>query len=667
MKDYLFLLLLLLSLLLSLLASCPPPCSCVPGPEGSTVNCSGLHLERVPQGLPADASSLLLRGNNLTDLFGQLPPLPSLLHLDLSHNQLKQLGRGLIFHNFSRLEVLDLSHNDFRTVFNGVFRGIHRLHTLLMMHVQIKFIEEHVFDGLTNLRKLHLSHNHLNAIFPEWFRELPQLEELHLENNHISYVNNGCFSSLHSLLILSLNGNRIRGVSDGAFDGLHNLTALYLEDNQLSKVPSVSMRAIRQLRVLRLGGNFFPQLHTGDFVRLNLEECFVENIAGLTLIDRGAFWDLPYLKTLHLHHNAQLQFVDEQAFINVPNLRILSLHGNNLSALSKEVVKSFRKPLQISLHQNPLVCDCNIRWISEILRGGDNATEIKILGTLECDGPAERVPVLSLDPSQIPENCPPVLVGSTNLTVDKKIGEGHVFQCRAHGLPSPKIHWILPDGRVLNQTSNDPRMRLKGPGSLELHPIRPLDRGAYTCVAENLLGQAVGVMQLKVENIDIHLFPQSVASTFVTVVWNGTARNAFPEYEIVYRREEDGVREYQSVTVNQFFRSYTINNLKPDTLYKFCIGVKSKEDKQYVQFSCTWVKTRDESFMMQGIHRTSNVAVAAVLGIVASMTLVVCAVTVAARKYRQRHYDTPEKSLVTHMAQIPLENLHSPLMAHAGS
>ncbi|GBO03226.1 hypothetical protein AVEN_204789-1 [Araneus ventricosus] len=56
-----------------------------------------------------------------------------------------------------------------------------------------------------------------------------------------------------------------------------------------------------------------------------------------------------------------------------------------------------------------------------------------------------------------------------------------------------------------------------------------------------------------------------------------------------------------------------------------------------------------------------------VLGIVASMTLVVCAVTVAARKYRQRHYDTPEKSLVTHMAQIPLENLHSPLMAHAGS
>ncbi|GFT92541.1 leucine-rich repeat neuronal protein 1 [Nephila pilipes] len=664
MKDLLSPLLLLLPAYV-FASSCSVPCSCSPGP---TVNCSGLHLERVPQGLPPDTATLLLNSNNLTDLYGQLPPLSSLLTLDLSRNQLKQLGRGLIFHNFSRLQSLDLSHNDFRTVFNGVFRGIHQLHTLLMTHGQIKFIEEHVFDGLTQLRRLHLSHNQLNAIFPEWFRELSQLEELLLENNHISHVNGGCFASLSNLRILSLNGNRIKGVSDNAFEGLRNLTALYLEDNQLGKVPSASLQATQSLKVLRLGGNFFPQLHTGDFVRLNLEEVFAENVAGLVLVDQGAFWDLPYLRTVHLHHNAQLQFVDRRAFINVPNLRILSLHGNNLSALSEDVVHFFRRPVQISLQQNPLTCDCNVKWIYDTLKRG-NASRIQILGTLVCKAPpeVEGEPVLDLDPSLIPDECPPVLVGATNLTVDKKIGEGYVFQCRAHGLPAPHIHWVLPDGCVLNQTSSEPRLRFQGPGNLELHPIRTSDQGAYVCVAENALGEAMGVTHLEVENIDIHLFPQGVAATFVTVVWNGTARNAFPEYEIVYRREEDGAREYQSVTVNQFFRSYTINNLQPRTPYKFCIGVKSKKDKQYVQFSCTWVRTRDESFMMQGIHRTSNVAVAAVLGILASMTMVVCVVTVAARKYRQRHYDTPEKSLVTHMAQIPMENLHSPLMAQGGS
>ncbi|GFQ68031.1 leucine-rich repeat neuronal protein 1 [Trichonephila clavata] len=609
MRDLQSLLLLLLPASV-LASSCPVPCPCSPGP---TVNCSGLHLERVPQGLPSNTVTLLLNSNNLTDLYGQLPPLPSLVQLDLSRNQLKQLGRGLIFHNFSRLQSLDLSHNDFRTVFNGVFRGINQLHTLLMTHGQIKFIEEHVFDGLTQLRKLHLSHNQLNAIFPEWFRELLQLEELLLENNHISHVNGGCFASLSKLRILSLNGNRIKGVSDSAFEGLRNLTTLYLEDNQLSRVPSASLQATQNLKVLRLGGNFFPQLHTNDFVRLNLEEVFAENVAGLVLVDQGAFWDLPYLRTVHLHHNTQLQFVDRHAFINVPNLRILSLHGNNLSALSEDVIHSFRKPIQVSLQENPLTCDCNIKWIYDNLKKG-NGSRVKISGTLVCKGPPEfqGMPVLNLDSSLISDNCPPVLVGATNLTVDKKIGEEHVFQCRAHGLPAPRIHWVLPDGNVLNQTSNEPRLRFQDPRNLELRPIRTSDQGAYVCVAENALGEAIGVTYLEVENIDIHLFPQGVAATFVTVVWNGTARNAFPEYEIVYRREEDGAKEYQSVTVNQFFRSYTINNLRPRTPYKFCIGLKSKKDKQYVQFSCTWVRTRDESFMLQGIHRTSNVAVAAV-------------------------------------------------------
>ncbi|KFM78261.1 Leucine-rich repeat neuronal protein 1, partial [Stegodyphus mimosarum] len=657
---------------------CPSPCTCQPQPFTllgnltlRTTNCSRQQLVTVPVGIPIDTQALVLQRNNLTDLYGQLPPLQNLLWLDLSHNQIKQLGRGLIFHNFTDLRVLNLSYNDFRTVFNGVFRGIHRLQFLIMTHVQIKFIEEHVFDGLSELRRLHLAHNQLNAIFPEWFKELPKLEELHLENNHISYVNSGSFAALKNLQRLSLSGNKIRGVSDHAFDGLENLTSLYIEDNQLMKVPSISLQATKSIKILKLGGNFFPQLHTGDFVRLRLEEAFIENIADLTIIDRGAFWNLPYLRTLHLHHNTKLQFVDSQAFINVPNLRILSLHGNNLSAISQDVLKTFRKPLQISLYENPLLCDCNVKWIHEVVT--NNTSQIKMLNaeTMVCDRPSEvhQVQVKSLIKSQIPDNCPPVLVGSINNTVDKKIGDKHIFQCRAHGIPVPNVHWILPNGAVLNQTSNDIHIHLKSPGSLGIYHLKPKDSGTYICIAENALGEAMGVTQLTVENIDINIFPLGVASTFVTVVWNGTARNAFPEYEIIYRKENDGSpkKEYQSVTVSQFFRSYTINNLQPQSTYKFCIGVKSKEDKQYVQFSCMWVRTRDESFLMQGIHHTSNVAVAVVLGIVASMMVVVCVVTVAARKYRQRHYDTPEKSLVSNMAQIPMENLHSPLMSHVGS
>ncbi|XP_054707026.1 leucine-rich repeat neuronal protein 1-like [Uloborus diversus] len=659
------LLLLLPPLLRPAAPSCPGPCACA---LPRTADCSGRGLSSVPRDIPPDLEALLLSDNQLTDLYGQLPELPDLQMLDLSSNQVKQLGRGLIFHNLGELRTLNLSYNDFRTVFNGVFRGIHKLRLLAMTHVQIKFIEEHVFDGLKELRRLHLSHNQLNAIFPEWFRDLGRLEELRLENNHISYVNSGTFSGLVALKRLSLSGNRIRGISEHAFDSLENLTTLDLEDNQLVKVPSASFKATKSIKVLKLGGNSFPQLQTGDFVHLSLEEAFVENIPELVLVDRGAFWDLPYLKALHLHHNAKLRFIDAHAFIKVPNLRILSLHANNLSAVSREVVRGFAKPVQVSLYENPLLCDCNVKWIHEMANVNSNRVRILKAERMLCDRPPSlhRTPLKTLNRTLIPDNCPPVLVGPANLTVDKKIGDKHVFQCRAHGIPVPNVHWILPNGAVLNQTSNDIHFHLNSPGSLGIYHLKPKDSGTYTCQAENFLGEAISLTHLTVENIDINLFPLGVASTFVTVVWNGTARNAFPEYEIVYRKENGAKKEYQSVTVSQFFRSYTINNLEPRSRYKFCIGVKSKEDKQYVRFSCMWVQTRDESFMLQGIHHTSNVAVAAVLGIVTTMSVVVCVLLVVARKYRQRYYDTPEKSLVSNMAQIPMENLHSPLVSQAG-
>lgn len=214
-----------------------------------------------------------------------------------------------------------------------------------------------------------------------------------------------------------------------------------------------------------------------------------------------------------------------------------------------------------------------------------------------------------------------------------------------------------------------------------LHHIRPRDAGPYACVAENPLGTAVGVTHLSVDSVDIHIFPLGVASTFVTVVWNGTARNSFPEYEIVYGKEDPADGRNQTVTVSQFFRSYTVNNLRPRTLYQFCIGVRSREDprktggessestakegstareeESYVQFSCTSVRTLDEGFALQGVARTSNVAVAVAVGVVAAMGLVVCGAVLAARKYRQRHYDAPRGKTL-----VPMENLHSPLMAH---
>lgn len=70
------------------------------------------------------------------------------------------------------------------------------------------------------------------------------------------------------------------------------------------------------------------------------------------------------------------------------------------------------------------------------------------------------------------------------------------------------------------------------PGSLRMYHLKPRDSGTYTCRAENSVGKATLVQRLSVDNIDLHIWPLGVSATFVTVVWNGTARNSFPEYQV---------------------------------------------------------------------------------------------------------------------------------------
>lgn len=457
-----FLFLLLPLLVRATAPRCPTPCTCGPAkdPPGVSVDCFGLGLASVPPGLPEDTTALLLGGNELRDLFGQLPRLPRLTQLDLSSNRVKQLGRGAVFRDLGRLAALNLSRNDFRTVFNGVFRGTPRLEVLDMRHGQVRFVEERVFEGLGRLKRLLLAHNQLNAVFPEWFVGLESLEELRLEDNRVSYVNGGAFCGLASLRLLSLAGNRIRGVSDRAFDGLGNLTSLNLEDNQLSLVPSTAFQAARSMRVLRLGGNSFPQLRTGDFARLEfLEEATVEDIAELEIIDRGAFRDLPSLKALHLHRNSRLQFVDPEAFIDVPNLRILSLHEGNLKALGEGAVKGFAKPLQISLHGNPLRCDCNVKWLHEIVVGKRNASRVSIqeADSLSCfDESGLNSPETTGTNSKIGDDHRVVALNSLTSTHSKKNDDHLVLnslEAQTPGFHSKEAHTTGTYSKDVHQTS----------------------------------------------------------------------------------------------------------------------------------------------------------------------------------------------------------------------
>ncbi len=76
---------------------------------------------------------------------------------------------------------MDISHNSFRQLFAGVFRGLRRLECLVLSDGQLKYLDEHAFDGLEMLNELILNNNQLSSIYLELFQSI--------SNIHVSYAN----------------------------------------------------------------------------------------------------------------------------------------------------------------------------------------------------------------------------------------------------------------------------------------------------------------------------------------------------------------------------------------------------------------------------------------------------------------------------------------------
>lgn len=92
-----------------------------------------------------------------------------------------------------------------------------------------------------------------------------------------------------------------------------------MRNNYLSRVPSVALQSLKRLRVLDMGGNALQVIATGDLVHTPAVEVHIDNCDELTLIDRGAFWDLPNLKVANAVSHRASQFKCD-SFTHIPHL-----------------------------------------------------------------------------------------------------------------------------------------------------------------------------------------------------------------------------------------------------------------------------------------------------------------------------------------------------------
>ncbi|GAB6027508.1 Leucine-rich repeat neuronal protein 1 [Chamberlinius hualienensis] len=653
----------------------------------NTVSCISQQFKSAPSNIPADTEALLLSANELGDIDDFILKLRELQELDLSSNKFHSLGRDDIFNNLSELVYLNLAKNELTSIIRDVFNGLIQLKVLILSENKIAYIYPQAFEGLTALTTLNLGKNSLSSVDPEMFYGLLRLKELHLYENKIRLINSATFRSLIRLEHLSLYGNRIKTIASDGFWGLDSLTALFLEKNNIEEVPLGALRRLPSLQVLRLNGNAFSCFKTGDFSSLKIEELTLNNQPYLKMIEPEAFFNLTHLTKLEIRDCPKLAYIDANAFVNLTVLGHLNLQNNRLSSVPQKLFYVLQAGGEIALKGNPFVCDCNVRWMRKEMEmeAARNRSFIE-KDQLLCKEPeytrGAQIQHLDLN-SVLTSQCSPSILNLMEPEVERALGKPLNLDCRAQGIPSPKVTWKLPAGHSLdntgNRSSNHVRFQMRRSGTLYFSHLKEEDIGNYTCVAENTLGTDEFTVAVKVRKIDIQLFPIGISSTFVTLVWNGTARASYPKYKILYRPLNPELIQpttaldtssancgdnYKCVTVSPVHHSYDIGSLQPDSKYEFCLSIDDA-DGYYIHVSCTTVKTQDINYMLQGIHRVSNVAIAVVLGIIVTMVMVICVVTVAAKKYRHRQYVCPDKHPIHRMPNIPMENLYCPLMSNA--
>lgn len=105
--------------------------------------------------------------------------------------------------NMTGLKILNVTHNQLKTIPRNTFQKLYELHTIDVSHNVITDIYNGVFQTLFGLRNLNLSHNSLNEIKASTFGPIPTLLELDMSYNLLQEIGRGSSLSRASSYLIT--------------------------------------------------------------------------------------------------------------------------------------------------------------------------------------------------------------------------------------------------------------------------------------------------------------------------------------------------------------------------------------------------------------------------------------------------------------------------------
>lgn len=654
---------------------CPRLCVCEVRPwftpqstyrEASTVDCNDLRLTRIPTNLSTDTQVLLLQSNFISHTSGELEALFNLTELDLSQNNFSSV-KSVGLTNMNQLTTLHLEENHISQLPDHCLQDLSNLQELYINHNHISAISPGAFQGLHSLLRLHLNSNKLRAIDSRWFEAIPNLEILMIGENPVIGILDMNFKPLGSLRSLVLAGMDLTDIPGNALVGLDNLESISFYDNKMVRIPQLALQKLPNLKFLDLNKNPVHKIQEGDFRNmLRLKELGINNMMELVSIDRYSLDNLPELTKLEATNNPKLSFVHRLAFRDLPSLESLMLNNNALNALYQCTVEALPNLREISLHSNPLRCDCVIQWMSS------NRTTVRFMEPLAmlCDSPPElrgqRVREVRLLDS--PEQCLPLISHDTFPShLSLELGMSVSLDCRAMAEPEPEIYWVSPLGSKITVDTVSERYHLSSEGTLRLSHVQVEDSGRYTCVAQNTEGADTRVTTIRVNGtlLDsaqvMKISVKQTKSHSILVSWkvNSNVMTSNLKWASATMKIDNPHITY-TARVPVDVHEYNLTHLQPATEYEVCLTVSNIHLQTHK--SCVNVTTHSATFALDVSDQHPS---AAVLAVMATMLAFLSLATVGvymARRWKRKNYHHSLKKYMQKTSSIPLNELYPPLI-----
>jgi len=301
-------------------------------------------------------------------------PVGDLTELNLKSNAIAEIHAG-DFEGIGNLIVLDISQNPFVSINVDAFASLENsLEYLICRSCHLTDAHLDAVKSLVSLRELNISGNDVTAISSilQEMKSLSNIKRLDVQRNQITTLTSSVFEGMSdSLQVLDLSDNPLTSIDSNTFTPLKHLRELQLNNiGSLKFDQNTFATQNTTLRILGMNGARFlspPWSAISPITTLQvllLSNCSIDDIPEFTFKNNGQLADLD-LSVNKLTSLTQKKMTGLQNSL----VRIV-LSNNSIETLDECIFHQFENINFLrfwSLNNNPLRCDCALKWLYNII------------------------------------------------------------------------------------------------------------------------------------------------------------------------------------------------------------------------------------------------------------------------------------------------------------